>query len=221
MKLRTSGILTLLLFVLLGYTGMNTGSQQAEETKLGNQQGIEILQELLPKAEVFAANVFNGSGSFQEEWTQTIPSEPQYALVTGEKTRMKLGIGDIRSIAELKQAVEKVYTKEAAEKLFYSRYLAGDADLPLYKDYEGKLYVDTHNGGHGYSNEFLYDTVKVKSQQGNRVTLTIETLVLDEPYGRMLVAIENVNGEWRMASGFDDYELIYYLVTLKLQGIIF
>ncbi len=208
MKLRTSGILTLLLFVLLGYTGMNTGSQQAEETKLGDQQGIEILQVLLPKAEVFAANVFNGSGAFAEDKAQTIPNEPQYALVTGGKA--DTGIGDIRSIAELKQAVEKVYTKEAAEELFYSRYLAGeDAGLPLYKDYEGKMYVNTQNGGHGYNTRFLYDTVKAKSQQGNRVTLTIDTLVLDEPYGRMLVTIEKVNGEWRMASGFDDYEFVY------------
>ena len=67
----------------------------------------------------------------------------------------------------------------------------------------------TPHGGHGWSTEFLYDTVKVKSQQGNRVTLTIDTLVLDEPYGRMLVTIENVNGVWLMASGFDDYEFIY------------
>lgn len=209
MKLRTSGILTLLLFVFLGYTGMNTGSQQAEETKLGDQQGIEILQELLPKAEVFEASVFNGSGSFQEDKTQTIPGETQYALVAGENTSMKLGIGDIRSIAQLKQAVEKVYTKEAAEELFYRRYLAGDVDLPLYKDYQGKLYVNTQNGGHGYSTKLLYDTVKVKSQQGNKITLTIDTLVLDEPYGRMLVTIEKVNGEWLMASGFDDYEVVY------------
>lgn len=208
MKLRTSGILTLLLFVLLGYTGMNTGSQQAEEPKLGDQQGIEILQELLPKAEAFAADVFNGSGAFAEDKTQTIPNEPQYALVTGGKA--DTGTGDIRSIAELEQAVEKVYTKEAAEKQFYSRYLVGeDAGLPLYKDYQGRLYVNTQNGGRGYNTRFLYDTVKVKSQQGDRVTLTIDTLVLDEPYGRMLVTIENVNGKWLMASGFDDYEVVY------------
>lgn len=207
MKLRTSGILTLLLFVFLGYTGMNTGSQQAEETKLGDQQGIEILQELLPKAEVFEASVFNGSGAFAEDRTQTIPNEPQYALVTGEKAGT--GYGDIRSIAELKQAVEKVYTKEAAEELFYRRYLAEDVDLPLYKDYQGRLYVNTQNGGHGYSTKLLYDTVKVKSQQGNKVTLTIDTLVLDEPYGRMLATIENVNGKWLMASGFNDYEVVY------------
>jgi hypothetical protein len=208
MKLRTSGILTLLLFVFLGYTGINTDSHQAEETKLGDQQGIEILQQLLPKAEVFAAGVFNGSGAFVEDKTQTIPGEPQYALVNGEKA--DTGTGDIRSIAELKQAVEKVYTKEAAEKRFYSRYLAGeDVGLPLYKDYQGKLYVNTQNGGHGYSTKFLYDTVKVISQKGTTVTLSVETLVFDEPYGRMLVTIENVNGEWLMASGLDDYEVIY------------
>lgn len=208
MKLRTSGILTLLIFVFLGYTGMNTGSQQAEVTKLGDQQGIEILQNLLTKAEVFEADVFNGSGAFVEDKTQTIPGEPQYALVTGEKT--DTGYGDIRSIAELKQAVEKVYTKEAAEELFYRRYLAGgDGGLPLYKDYQGRLYVNTQNGGHGYNTRFLYDTLKVKGQQGTRATLTIDTLVLDEPYGRMLITIEKGNGEWRMASGFDDYEFVY------------
>lgn len=166
------------------------------------------MQELLPKAEVFEAGVFNGSDAFAEDRTQTIPGEQHYALVTRKEP--DTGYGDIRSIAELKQAVEKVYTKEAAEKRFYSRYLAEeDVGLPLYKDYQGRLYVNTQNGGHGYATKFLYDTVKVKSQKGTKVILSMETLVFDEPYGRMLVTIENVNGEWRMASGFDDYEVIY------------
>lgn len=167
------------------------------------------MQNLLPKAAGFAGGVFNGSGWFQEDTTQAIPGEPQYALVTGEKAGNELGAGTIRSVADLKHAVETVYTKEAAQKLFYSRYLEGaDVGLPLYKDYEGKLYVNTQNGGHGWSKEFLYDTVKVKSQTGLTAKLTIDTTVLDEPYGRLIVTIENVNGEWRMASGFDDYEFI-------------
>jgi hypothetical protein len=168
------------------------------------------LQNLLPKSVAFAADVFNGSGAFQEDRAQTIPGEQQYALVTGEKAGMESGAGNIRSVAELKHAVEMVYTKEAAQELFYSRYLEGeDVGLPLYKDYEGMLYVNAQNGGHGWSTEFLYDTVKVKSQKDLTVTLTIDTLVLDEPYGRMIVTIENVNGEWRMTSGFDDYEFIH------------
>lgn len=209
MKVKTSSILTLLLFVFLGYTGLNSEPHQAEGATLENPHGIEILQNLLPQAAEIAGGVFNGSGWFQEDTTQTIPAEQQYALVTGEKAGNVLETGNVRSVAALKQAVETVYTKEAAQKLFYSKYLeTKDDGLPLYKDYEGKLYVNQQNGGHGWATEFLYDTVKVKSQDGKTAELAIDTTVLDEPYGTLIVTIENVNGEWLMASGLEDYESI-------------
>ncbi|MGQ5393476.1 hypothetical protein ACT8ZS_21890 [Paenibacillus sp. M.A.Huq-84] len=101
------------------------------------------------------------------------------------------------------------FTKDIAQKLFYSHYLESqDIGLPLYKDYEGKLYVNTRSGGHGWAEKFLIDTAKIKSQENNIVEITIDTIVLDEPFGTLTIKIEYVNRKWLMASGLDDYESI-------------
>lgn len=68
------------------------------------------------------------------------------------------------------------------------------------------MYVNTRNGGRGWATQFLFDTVKVKSQTGNAAVLGVDTTVLDEPYGTLMVKIEQQNGKWLMTSGLDEYE---------------
>ena len=89
----------------------------------------------------------------------------------------------------------------SAQKEFYNRYLTVDRDRPLYKDYEGQLYQDTHNGGHGWAQKFLIDTAKIKSQKNNVVEIELDTTVLDDPGDKVTLRIENVNGKWLMATG--------------------
>jgi hypothetical protein len=202
-----------------GQTGINKGHQtEATYTNTGESDSAnvnltyngvkDILNQLIPKAEG-VYGMFNGSGWFKEDAAKTIPGEEEYCLVTGERWKTEIDTSNVKSIADLKKVVEDVFAKDIAQKLFYIRYLTPDkGSRPLYKDYEGKLYVDTENGGHGWATKFLIDTVKIKSQKDNVVEITLDTIVLDDPYGTLILKIKYVNGKWLMASGLDDYESI-------------
>ncbi|WP_249865171.1 hypothetical protein [Paenibacillus konkukensis] len=163
----------------------------------------------MPKAVDIVAGMFNGSGVFKEDASQAIPGEEQYRRIYGEKWESGIDTSSVNSIADLKKVVEQVFTRDTAQKQLYSRYLeTKDTGLPLYKDYEGRLYVNTQNGGHGWATQFLIDTAKVKSQKDHAAEITLDTTVLDDPYGTAIIKIEYVNGQWLMASGLDDYETI-------------
>ncbi|WP_028549002.1 hypothetical protein [Paenibacillus sp. UNC451MF] len=194
-----------------GQTGINKGDLiEAPKTNteekghstnanLTNNEVKDILNRLIPKAEGIYG-IFNGTGSFKVDVTKTIPGEAGYALVIDQ---------NFKSVADLKKAAEEVFTKDRAQKVFYSRYLTPDpGSRPLYKDYEGELYVDNQNGGHGWATKFLIDTAKIKTQKDHVVEIALDTTVLDDPYGALIIKIEYVNGKWLMSSGLDDYDSI-------------
>jgi hypothetical protein len=169
------------------------GSAEAP-AKLTEKEGKAILNRLIPEAEELYG-MFNGTGAFQVDKSKTIPGQEGYALVTDEA---------FKTVADLKKAVEAVFTKELAEAVFYSRYLTpAKGDRPLYQDYEGKLYNDTRNGGHGWATAYLIDTAKLISQKDNAAELVIDTTVLDDPADPLTVRIEYVNGKWLLASRLD------------------
>ncbi|TBL67986.1 stalk domain-containing protein [Paenibacillus thalictri] len=166
----------------------------------------DILSQLIPKAaDVYG--MFNGSGWFKVDETKTIPGENEYCLVIDEAWKTDIDTSSVRSIADLKNVVEGVFTKDIAQKLFLAHYLeVKDAGLPLYKDYEGRLYVNTNNGGHGWARKFQIETAKIKSQKNQVVEITFDATSYDDPEGTLIITIEYVNGKWLMASGLDDYE---------------
>jgi hypothetical protein len=171
-----------------------------------DEEAKVILGKLIPQAADLVGGVFNGSGWFKEDKTQTIPDDKNYVLVTGEQSKQNIDLGNVKSVADLKQAVENVFTKDTAQEIFYRIYFEmKDEGLPLYKDHDGKLYVNSKNGGHGFATKFLVDTAKVVSQKDNVVEISMGTTVMDDPQGPLIVKITQVDGEWRMASGLDDY----------------
>lgn len=179
----------------------------------------DILNQLIPKA-AGIYGMFNGSSWFVEDATKTIPGDEEYLLVTGPRGKTALNTENVKSIADLKKVVEDVFTKDMAQKLFYSGYLeTKDIRLPLYKDYEGRLYVNTYNGGHGSASKYFIDTAKIISQEGNVVVVEFITTEYDFPY-KMTVKIEKVNGKWLLASGasFNNEVEIKYDYILKYQG---
>lgn len=219
-RIRANFILVAALVLLVGCAGCRNSNQVytdfGKEEPIGESasangnltdNGVKaILNQLIPKAES-VYGMFNGSGWFEEDTTKTIPGEEEYSLVTGGKWETALDTSDVNSIADLKKVVESVFTKDTAQKLFFSRYLdTKDIGLPLYKDYKGQLYVNTTNGGHGWATKFLMDTVKIKSQNKRVIEIALDTTVLDDPYGTLIIKIEFADGKWLMASGLDDYE---------------
>jgi hypothetical protein len=187
--------------------GYFAGGGEKDSVNLTDNEVKDILNKLIPKA-VGIYGMFNGTGSFKSDATKTIPGEKDYCLVTGENGKSSVDVNNVKSIADLKKVVEDALTKDIAQKLFYSIYLEMKDPRPLYKDYEGQLYVDTHNGGHGWATKFLIDTAKIKSQKEHVVEIALDTTVLDDPYGKLIIKIKYVNGKWLMASGLDDYESI-------------
>ncbi|MCM3270762.1 stalk domain-containing protein [Paenibacillus elgii] len=175
-------------------TEVTTTSPQANgSVNLTDDEAKAILNRLIPKA-VDLYGMFNGSDSFKVDKTKTIPGEEGYAQVIDE---------NFKSVADLKKAVEDVFTIDCAQKIFYSRYLTPDKDRPLYKEYEGKLYVDKNNGGHGWATEFLIDTAKLKGQKDQSAEIELDTTVLDDPGDKLTISIVYVNDKWFLASRLD------------------
>ncbi len=170
-----------------------TKTEESPTVHLTNEEAKNILKQLVPKAENIYG-LFNPPGWLKNDKTKTIPGETVYALVIDE---------NIKSVADLKKAVEEVFTKDVAETIFYSRYVTPGTDKdsrPLYKDYEGKLYVDADIGGHGWATKFLTDTARIKGQKDNAIEIEFDQTILDDPADPVTVKIEFVNGKWLLAS---------------------
>ncbi|RAV23397.1 hypothetical protein [Paenibacillus contaminans] len=170
-----------------------TDTKVSATVNLSDKEVKEILDRLIPNAlEMYG--IFNGTGSFKIDATKTIAGEAGYALVMDPK---------YKTVADLKQAVEERFTKDIAQTVFFSRYLTPEKDRPLYKDYEGKLYVDNNNGGHGWAKKFLMDTAKLKGQKDNVAEIELDTTVLDESSDKLTIKIEFVNGKWLLGTRLD------------------
>lgn len=175
--------------------GTKTNPKESYSVNLTDNEVKEILNELIPKA-VDIYGMFNPPGSFKIDATKKIPGEAGYAQVIEE---------NVQSVADIKKMVGEVFTEDFAQDRFYSNYLTPDegGDPPLYKDYEGKLYVDADRGGHGWATEFLIDTARLKEQKDHIAEIELDVKVLDEPSDPLTIRIENVNGKWLLASGID------------------
>lgn len=213
-RIKSKLFLFLAIFVLLvgceSYKRIQTEVTKTEVTKTDTKESYsvnltdkevkDILNQLIPKAVNIYA-MFNGTGWFKIDTTKTIPNEAEYCLVTGETWKTNINTNNVKSIADLKKVVEDVFTKDVAEKVFYSRYLTPVKGVqPLYKDYEGKLYEDTKHGGHGWATKFLIDTARLKGQKDNVAEIELDKTVLDDPDDPVTIKIEYVNGKWLLAS---------------------
>lgn len=163
------------------------------QATLTDENAQDIMRQLLPRAAQLYGGIFNGSGSLPLDPTTTIPQEKDYVLVND---------ADFHTMADLKKMTESVFTKEMAEKIFYSRYLVtvDEDNRALYKEYNGRLYQDSRNGGKGWATRYLIDTAKVKSQNGTTAEIELEETVLDDPNGKVTLTIKFEGYRWLLAS---------------------
>jgi len=159
---------------------------------VSDEDAKEILRVLLPRAEAMHASTFNGESPNMDR-KQPMPGDERFVLLTG---------GEYKSMADLKEAVESIFTKEIAESVFYARYIDEDDGVsnPLYKEYEGQLYQNTRNGGRGWAFVWLIETAVVQSLEGNQVAVQMDVTLFDEPSEPLTVVLEYVNGQWRIAN---------------------
>ena len=172
-----------------------------------------IIRELIPQAVNFSHAVFGGGGGLPLDretflpGTEKIPNG-QYVLVADDK---------IKSVAALRVWIEKTYTPEMANTLFYDRYLL-DQDKPLrvldpeydaandrvphYYDYEGNLYA-LAVGGKGYEWEYQYDTIQITEISAEAATAKIEATCWDDDYIHTVKLLKRY-GVWLLANDFEN-----------------
>ena len=103
--------------------------------------------------------------------------------------------GDITTLAQLKEAVEKVCTSEFADREFYEPYL--DGDNKLYEEIDGKLYIYMWANVKYIADIEKCDIIKVEK---NKITAEIigqpdEITGIGYSYDVTLVS---ENGTWRI-----------------------
>ena len=188
-------VLSMIFVTILGLGACSSNTPTPDEIEvtpeLTNEDAKEILYDLLPRAEYMYSPIFNGV-SINIDETQLMPGDDRFALLVDY---------EYSSLAQLKEDIESIFTKEVAEEEFYSRYIDSDDGLsmPLYKEYEGQLYQNIHNGGKGWATDWLIETAVIKSQEGTRVTIEMETTLFDEPFEPLTVVMEYIDGKWLIA----------------------
>ncbi|MEG0838632.1 MAG: hypothetical protein RSF33_02345 [Hydrogenoanaerobacterium sp.] len=99
------------------------------------------------------------------------------------------------NIAELKAEVEKYYSKELAQTLFYGPLLE-DKQFVKYKDIDGKLYCNNDVGGKGFSAGWDLDDLTIESQTADTLKVKVMLERFNEPEGKCEISMIKENGNW-------------------------
>ncbi|GHU75569.1 hypothetical protein FACS1894188_06720 [Clostridia bacterium] len=70
----------------------------------------------------------------------------------------------------------------------------------MYYEYEGRLYVNTNNGGKGFPLGWLFDTTEITELNADHVIAKVQKTMFDEPYGVSTVKLTKWGGEWVIAN---------------------
>ena len=126
------------------------------EYQLGQAQKVE--------GEIFRGYFFQP----KETPEQTIPGDPEYALLAGGVICYWDNFKDvgIQSVADIHKYLRTIYTEACAQRMV-DRYLSGQT--PRYKDYEGKLYGYIGAEGNGNMFYLKLETLTVKKEEKNTV----------------------------------------------------
>ena len=202
-------IYTVLYFILTSCANTNTtdnnnvSSSPQPTVSITEDEAKAIITDLIPKAANFYRSVFNGGSSFQTNTSVTIPGFENYVLVDDDR---------IKSSADLKSWVEEVFTPEMAELIFFSRYMR-DLDkplssfdpldyTPLYYDYDGKLFVDSGNGGRGFAFDWDYSSIKITELKDDVIIADIDRYLFEEFDETSSIILVKRDAQWLIANDF-------------------
>jgi hypothetical protein len=173
-------------------TNSSVGGESTVKTGeiLTDADAAAILSDLIPQG-LSIYGKFNGVG-FETDSSQTIPGDGSYSLIADDS---------VKTMADLRNSIESVFTKDSAEQIFYSRYLdvSEEPGLPLYKDYNGRLYGNTDNGGHGFMEEWFPDRSHIIYQDDYFAEILVPVAVYDDS-GNRIVIIKNAGEKWLIAA---------------------
>jgi len=173
-------------------TAATTATHLPATDPLSTEEVQEIFAPLVERAVFLEGRLFNGSAYFYDESSPTIPPDRvqgvPYHLVEDN---------EFRSVADLKAYIDQTLTPECAQRTYYRRLDPSDKGA-LYRDYEGRLYVNTTAGGKGYGLDFLPETLTIQEQWADAIQVKVDALLRMHSRGTATFWLKKVEGEWRL-----------------------
>ena len=170
-------------------SAVEEASSAADEAQpLTVEQITKMFEEMYPQA-YEALNIFSGSGLKADPSAEAgEPDENGQQFVPVQSDKYK-------SVEDIKKAVESVFTRELAEREFYSYGLEGQ--YIRYKDIDGVLNVDMaqQNADRGY--QWMTDTLQVVSQTEDKIIVEMDNLNNYGEKGHDTVTFQKTEEGWR------------------------
>lgn len=157
------------------------------QTSLTESEAKKLLKTLIPSAKKLESLIYGSS----------LPYSQSDYVVKGVTTYYAVTDPNYQSIADIKAAVESVYTKQVATEHFYKNRIDNTSN-PAFIEENGKLYVSPGGIGGGYTWD-IDGLTMLKTENPNVVFIQIEC----EGYGSITnetIKICKENGKWLLGS---------------------
>ena len=201
-KAAERAILIISLFTMLLITplsGCKKKEPEPEPIQMTDEEAKEIMKSLIPESEKIN-EIFWGKGLEAEE------RKDGGASVIFLPVKDGCGYG---SIADIKAAAEKVYSKSYLTHSVYTGMFDGIASEsadgvvdfamdPRYKDIGGRLYVNVSYTPLELKTKLITDTARVEASDAYSVTIRMNYEISGEGSGALDVKIVMQDGEWRL-----------------------
>lgn len=156
-------ILTLGFAIIFTLTLCSCGEKKTTELNESNVKSV--MADFLPGASKAYHNILFGGYKADDNLTDTKNyNDCDYA---------KVADSDFDTIDKVKAETEKYFTKNYADKNLYSK--AFDSEYPIYKEFDGKLYVNIDGGGDG-GYDYSADSSTLKSADNGKYTVTVDCI---------------------------------------------
>lgn len=125
---------------------------------------------------------------------------PDGAAIDYEKgTYYPVNDENFKSIASIKAATEKVFSKKLCDEWLYPAAFEGER--PFYKETDGVLYVDvSQQPSTVFGTEWVLDSIKVVTCNEQTALVNIDTIIGDEERETVSVQFVNEDDDWRIAT---------------------
>lgn len=197
--LRFITVMLLCIGFTLSLCGCKKADPEPDPIQMSDEEAIDIISKLIPESEKIN-EIFWGKGLEPEE--QADDNISVMFLPVSESCGYS-------TIAEIKEAAEKVYSKAYLTSSVYVSIFDGVASEsydgvvdfaidPRYKEIGGKLYVNITYIPLDLKTKLLPDTAKVITTDAYSVTIRLDYEIDGKAQGELDLKIVLQDGEWRL-----------------------
>lgn len=196
MKKLLALFLSVMLILTLSACGADSNANNAGNSKNDN---VIVLDE--NSVSDFMAELMEKSTEYENYLTRyhLAAIEYEYEEVEPDENGLHyVPVADesLNSIAKLKAATGQYFTDDYADKYLYPAF---EGEYPMYKEFDGVLYVSVDGDGAG---GFIYktETCKIVSQTDTTCTISLDVQDTYETNYNGLISLKLEDGKWKIDS---------------------